>query len=166
MGTMPPASGFEIEEVVAIVTLTDPDSVPIASRDAIADPNHLHVRVALSAVLGDGTTIATEPHLAIGGPRRGIGAIWCRDHGPPLPKDEGEQIELLRDYRVGREDIEDAINEHLGHDSQLQNGPVSGWQNLVQALSDAGRRADQRTLVTVPLRVELTPEVVAALPTA
>lgn len=113
MGTL----ASEIKQVVATVSLAEHNSVPpTAFKDAFADPNHLYLRVALSAVLSDGTTIATGPHLGIGGPRRGIGAMWCRYHGPPLPEDEDERIHLLRDYCVGREDIEDAINEHLARD--------------------------------------------------
>jgi hypothetical protein len=132
---------------------------------AHADPDKLHVRVRLSALLKDGVTVTSAGHdLGISTPRRGVGAIWHRYRGPRLSDDPATEAEMLnRSYRVGRADIEDAINQMLGRDAELHRPPRLSWGQLIDALADAGVTATEQELIAAPLTVELTPEVQAQL---
>ena len=69
---------------------------------AHADPDKLHVRVRLSALLKDGVTVTSAgDDFGISTPRRGVGAIWHRYRGPRLSDDPATEAEMLnRSYRL------------------------------------------------------------------
>jgi hypothetical protein len=131
---------------------------------SLLDPEKLRLLVSLSAEIDHGKRIQGEKRwdLGISGPRRGIGAIWHRYHGP-LPDDPAERDELLQSHRVGVYDIEDAINQMLGRDPALHRPPRLSWGNLVKALVSAGVNVTEEDLIAAPLVVELSPEVQAEL---
>jgi hypothetical protein len=135
------------------------------SPGAQADPDTLHVRVRLSALLKDGATVTSAgDDFGISTPRRGVGAIWHRYRGPRLSDDPATEAEVLnRRYRVGRADIEDAINQMLGRNPKLHRPPRLSWGQLIDALADAGVTVTEQELIAAPLAIELTPEVQAQL---
>lgn len=131
---------------------------------AVRSPDDLNLLVSLSAEDHTGRRIDGNGCFGIGGPRRGLGAMWERYHGPPLPGSQKEQNELLeRTYRVGKPDIEDAINQMLGRDPDLDPPPELSWCELHTNLSRAGIAVSERELVSVPLIVELDPQLVVDL---
>jgi hypothetical protein len=132
--------------------------------NSLLDSGMLRLLVSLSAEIDDGQRIQGIKRwdLGISGPRRGIGAIWHRYHGP-LPDDPGEREELLQNHRIGRHDIEDAINQMLGRDPTLHRPPRLSWGNLIRTLLDAGIDITEDDLIAIPLVVELAPEVQAKL---
>jgi hypothetical protein len=130
-------------------------------QGAHADPDKLHVRVRLSALLKDGATVTSAgDDFGISTPRPGAGAIWHRYRGPRLSDDPATEAEMLnRRYRVERADIEDAINQMLGRDPELHRPPRLSWGQLIDALADAGVTTTEQELIAAPLTIELTPEV-------
>jgi hypothetical protein len=108
----------------------------------------------------------SSPHadFGIGGPRRGVGAIWHRYRGPELSEDPAEETELLNQtYRVGPSDIEDAINQMLGRDPEQHRPPRLSWPRLIEALASAGVPVTELDLLDAPLTVDLSPPVKADL---
>jgi hypothetical protein len=96
-----PELGAEVEEIAAA---------------AHSDPERFHLNVRLSALTESGERVSS-PHadFGIGGPRRGVGAIWHRYRGPQLSEDPDEETELLNQtYRLGLSDIQDAITTTTG----------------------------------------------------
>lgn len=132
---------------------------------ARADPDKLHVRVRLSALITDGETVTSaEDDFGISTPRRGVGAIWHRYRGPRFSEDPATEAELLdRSYRIGRADIEDAINQMLGRDPELHRPPRLSWGQLIDALAHAGVTVNEQELIAAPLTIKLAPEVRAQL---
>lgn len=127
---------------------------------ALLAPNHIGLRVTLSAKDGTGRRIENLGGFGIGGARRGVAAIWVRYHGPPLPVNEDERIELLqRTYRVGPSDIEDVINQMLGRDVKNRDSSQLLLRELAEALTRAGILASEDELTSAPLVVELDPDV-------
>lgn len=99
--------------------------------------SQLRLEVSLAAEADTGTRIQATGGFRIGGPRRGIGAIWKRYHGPHLPNDREEKLALLqREYRVGPLDIEDKINMMLGRDPNLHRPARLAWGNLIEAITE------------------------------
>jgi hypothetical protein len=94
-------------------------------RGTHADPDNLHVRVRLAALLKDGATVdSADDDFGISTPRQGAGAIWHRYRGPRLSDDPATEAEMLNhSYRVAQADIEDAINQMLGRDPELHRPP-------------------------------------------
>jgi hypothetical protein len=132
--------------------------VQISSGNA----ENLSLRISLSAQDSTGRRINTSGRdFGISGPRRGI---WHRWHGPPLP-DEPELADriMLFEHRVDIHDIEDGINQMLGRDPTLHRPLRLAWQNLIEALEQAGVRVTEPELIDAPLTLELTPEVQAEL---
>ena len=122
------------------------------------DPGRLSVDISLSAQDSTGRWIHTSGRdFGTGGPR---GGIWHRWHGPPLPDDYEQAARMMMfEHRVDVHDIEDGINQMLGRDPSLHRPPRLAWQNLIQALEQAGVRVTERELIDAPLTIELTPEV-------
>lgn len=145
-----PEVGAEMEEVAAA---------------AHGDPETFDLNVRLSALTESGERVSS-PHadFGIGGPRRGIGAIWHRYRGPKLSEDPDEQTELLNQtYRVGLSDIEDAINQMLGRDPEQHRPPRLSWGKLIDALARASVPVTEQELIDAPLTLELSPRVRAEL---
>lgn len=131
---------------------------------ALLAANHIGLRVSLSAEDSTGRRIENPGSFGIGGARRGVAAIWVRYHGPPLPVDEEERIELLRrTYRVGPHDIEDVINQMLGRDPKSRDSSQVLLSRLAEALAKAGIHATEDELTSAPLVVELDSDVRAEL---
>lgn len=133
--------------------------IPVSDRDRFQFDVHL------SAVTESGERVS-GPHadFGIGGPRRGVGAIWHRYRGPRLSKDPAEEAELLNQaYRVGLCDIEDAINQMLGRDPEQHRPPRLSWHQLIDALASAGVAVTEQDLIDARLTVELSRAVKADL---
>lgn len=143
-------SGAEIEKVAAA---------------AHRDPESFHLNVRLSALTDSGERVSSpQDDFGIGGPRRGVGAIWHRYRGPKLSEDPEEETELLNQtYRVGLSDIEDAINQMLGRDPEQHRPPRLSWGKLIDALASAGTAVTEQQLINAPLSVELSPRVKSEL---
>jgi hypothetical protein len=141
------------------------DTAPKVLNVNEPSPEKLNIYVSLSAHTTDGQHIRTVgPDFGIGGPRRGVGAIWHRYHGPPpLPQDPHEQNALLENHHVGPADIEDGINQMLGRDPELHRPPRLSWTKLIETLGEHGIQVTEQDLINAPLTVELHPEVQAEL---
>lgn len=129
------------------------------------DPERFNLDVRLSALTESGERVRS-PHadFGIGGPCRGIGAIWHRYRGPQLSRDPDEQTRLLtQTYRVAQSDIEDAINQMLGRDPEQHRPPRLSWGKLIEALANAGVAVTERELIDAPLSLELSPRVKSEL---
>ncbi len=123
---------------------------------------NLSLHISLSAQDSTGRRVHTSGRdFGVSGPRHGI---WHRWHGPPLP-DDPEQADriMLFEHRVDIHDIEDGIDQMLGRDPSLHRPPRLAWENLIEALEQAGVHVSERELIDAPLTVELTPEVQAEL---
>jgi hypothetical protein len=128
------------------------------------DEQRLRLTVGLVALDSAGRRIAAEGGFGLGGPKRGLGAIWHRYRGPALSDDPTEQVEILdRTYRVGLQDIEDAINQMLGRDPELHRPPRLAWDALIAALAAHGIQVSEQELIDTPLTIELDPDVLAEL---
>ena len=139
--------------------------IPEIPASARSDPDNYHLNVRLSALTDSGERVST-PHadFGIGGPRRGVGAIWHRYRGPRLSEDPDAETELLNQtYRVGLSDIEDAINQMLGRDPEQHRPPRLSWRQLIDALASAGVTVTEQDLMDAPLTVDLSPPVKADL---
>lgn len=174
VGDQPPV----VQRVIARVELQARVVEQIRERAKAGDPSaprvlnttnpsadSLNIYVSLSAHTSDGRHILSEgPDFGIGGPRRGVGAIWHRYHGPPpLPEDPQEQIAFLENHHVRPADIEDGINQMLGRDPELHRPPRLSWSKLIKALAEHGIQVTDQDLINAPLTVELRPDVQAEL---
>jgi hypothetical protein len=132
---------------------------------AHSDPERFHLNVRLSALTESGERVSSvHADFGIGGPRRGVGAIWHRYRGPPLSEDPEEETELLsQTYRVGLSDIDDAVNHMLGRDPEQHRPPRLSWGKLIDALVRAGVPVTEQELIDAPLTLELSPRVKAEL---
>lgn len=160
----------EVLQVIAFVDLEErrprpAGSDPIGGLEFLASSEFLRLSVSLSADLCNGRRIETgRRNFGIGGPRRGVGAIWHRYHGPPLAEDAEEQGELLNQtYRVGRCDVQDAVNEMLGRDPMLHRPPRLAWGYLIAALAGVGTNVSEQALIEVPLVMEFASRVESEL---
>jgi len=140
----------------------DPGEPRRVVRVMSGNAENLSLHISLSAQDSTGRRIHTSGRdFGISGPRHGI---WRRWHGPPLPADpELADRMMLFEHRVDIHDIEDGINQMLVRDPSQHRPPRLAWQNLIQALEQAGVRVSERELIDAPLTVELTPEVQAEL---
>ncbi len=124
----------------------------------ILDSSRYTMEVTLSAELADGRRV-TGGGFVFSGPRRGRGAIWWRYRGPRLSDDEREHQRLLDEtYRVGRADVEDAIDQMLGREPRQHRPPRLAWEGLQRALTEVRVDASEEELIAAPLIVELSPE--------
>lgn len=152
------------EQREAVLDYVDDHLDDRAYKDRLAgnlrSTQKLRLQVTLSAEDANGQLISTgRVDFRLGLQRRGVGAIVHRYHGPPIPEGCDEADFLQRNYRVGRADIEDAINEMLGRDPEQDRPPELAWGNLVATLSTAGLTVSEADLIAAPLRVALTPDV-------
>ena len=123
----------------------------------------IELSVELTAQMSGGQRINGKGSFGIGAPRRGLGAIWHRYRGPPIPEGQDEVEYLQRNYRFGLPDIEDGINQMLGRDPELHRPPRLSWDNLITALAEHGVQVTEQELIEAPLTVELDDEVTADL---
>lgn len=89
--------------------------------------------------------------MSAGGIRRGIGAIWKRYDGPPLPDDPEAQRRALDSYRVRRYDLQDAINQLLGRDPEQHRPPRLAWDALMRVLHEDGTDLGEEELIADPV---------------
>jgi hypothetical protein len=125
-------------------------------RETLLSPERLHVTFTLAAELSDGRQVrATRPRLEFTFWRRGRAAIWHRYRGPWRPR-----FVLQRTYRLRESDMQDALEETLGHaDWGAPDPPRDVWRGLIDALNAEGVRATEQELLAVPLTLELDREV-------
>jgi hypothetical protein len=131
--------------------------------DTSQDAERIELSVELAAQVRGGQRVKAEGSFGIGAPRRGLGAIWHRYRGPPIPEGQDEVEYLQRNYRFGLPDIEDGINQMLGRDPDLHRPPRLSWDNLITALAEHGVHVTEQELIEAPLTVELDAEVTADL---
>lgn len=142
---------FEIDHVSAVVHV-------VISRDEWS------TEATLFAVSADGSRItATPSHMGAGGPRRGIAAITKRYAGSPLPEDPDPRRRVLDAYRVQRHDVEDAMNQLLGHDPEMHRPPRLSWDPLIELLAELGKVVSEEQLIAMQFRFEFSAEALAAL---
>ncbi|MGO9974777.1 MAG: hypothetical protein ACLP01_18625 [Solirubrobacteraceae bacterium] len=141
------------------------DTAPQVLNVNKPSPERLNLYVSLSAHTTDEQRIRSDGSgFGMGGPRRGVGAIWWRYHGPPpLPDDPEGQNALLENHHVGPADIEDGINQMLGRDPSLHRPPRLSWGKLIATLAEHGIQVTEQDLINAPLTVELDPDVQADL---
>lgn len=151
--------------VGAVVELQAPCDVP--SKDGRVrllvpgEPDRLAVTGRLFAQTAAGERLTCERlAMGIGLWRRGRSAIWKRYVGPPpLPEDPTQRDRLLESERLGRQDIEDAVNQMLGRDPDQHRPPRLSWSPLIELLADQGVQVSEPELIALPFRCELSPEV-------
>jgi hypothetical protein len=99
---------------------------PAQSAD---DPDTLQVSVRLTAQIEDAEAVTSDrDDFGITMPRRGLGPIWHRYRGPRLANNAAKDTEpLSSDYRVGVPDLQDAINQMLGCDTEQHRPPRLSW---------------------------------------
>jgi hypothetical protein len=169
-----------VQHVFALVELQDRVIKETREREAAAGPDapktlinrnqpgpgRLNVDVSLSAQTSDGQRIPSGRHdFGMGGGKHGINGVWHRYHGPQ-PDDADDLTEYIqRNHHVGPADLEDGINQMLGRDPELHRPPRLSWTNLIKALAEHGIQVTEEDLITVPLTVDLHPEVQAELET-
>ncbi len=101
--------------------------------------------------------------MGAGGPRRGIAAITKRYAGSPLPEDPDPRRRVLDAYRVQRHDVEDAMNQLLGHDPEMHRPPRLSWDPLIELLAELGKVVSEEQLIAMQFRFEFSAEALAAL---
>jgi hypothetical protein len=142
---------FEIDHVGAVV------HVETTGRQWSAD-------ATLFAVSTDGSRITAAPaRMGAGGPRRGIAAFTKRYAGPPLPEDPDARQRALDAYRVQRQDVEDAMNQMLGRDSEMHRPPRLSWDPLIELLAQHGTNVSEDQLIAMPFEFEFSAEALATL---
>jgi hypothetical protein len=82
----------------------------------------------------------------------------------PVPT-SNKQSFLKRLIVVGTHDIEDGINMMLGRDANLPRPPVLAWGPLRAVLSAAGFHLTDQDLIALPLRIDFSEELIAAIQT-
>ena len=97
--------------------------------------------------------------MGIGLWQRGRSAIWKRYVGPPLPENLTERDRLLDSYRLGRQDIEDAVNQMLGRDPDQHRPPRLSWSPLIELLGEHDVQLSEAELIALPFHCELSAEV-------
>lgn len=168
-----------VERVVALVELQDRVIRETREREEAAGPDaprtpmmmtdpsgdKLNVYVSLTAHTTDGQRISSgRPEFGMGGGRHGIHGVWHRYHGPRPGGDEQDLHEYIqRHHHVGRADLEDGINQMLGRDPDLHRPRRLSWTNLIKALAEHGISVTEDELISVPLTIDLHPEVQAEL---
>jgi len=142
---------FEIDHVGAVVHV-------ITSRDEWS------AEATLFAVSADGSRI-TASHAGMGaaGPSRGVAAITKRYAGPPLPEDSDARRRVLDAYRVQRHNVEDAMNQLLGRDSEMHRPPRLSWGPLIELLAEHGKVVSEEELIATPFVFEFTAQALSAL---
>jgi hypothetical protein len=120
---------------------------PAQSAD---DPDRLHISVRLTALIEDAAPVTSDrDDFGISMPRHGLAAIWHRYRGARLTEDPTKETELLRsNYRVGMPDLQDAINQMLGRDSEQHRPPRLSWGHLIDALAKPEFRSSSGFLGT------------------
>lgn len=167
-----------VTRVFALVELQDRVIREIREHEATQDPHaprtlingnqpgddRLNIDVSLSAETSDGQRVTSGRHdFGIGGGRHGIDGVWHHYHGPRPDDDQDLDAYIQRHHHVGPADIEDGINQMLGRDPDLHRPPRLSWSNLIKALAEHDIQVTEDDLITVPLTVELHPEVQAEL---
>jgi hypothetical protein len=135
-----------------------------ASGEGTGDPDMLHVKVRLTALITDGASV-TSGHDDFGisvpryAPRHGLAVIWHRYRRRRPSRDPARETELLnRTNRVGLPDIEAAINQMLGRDPKQHRPPRLAWRGLIDALAGAGIVVTEQELIGAPLTLDLSPD--------
>ncbi len=100
--------------------------------------------------------VAVNASMGAGGQRLGVAAIWKRYTGPPLPDDPVAQRRALANYRVQRQDVEDAINQLLGRDPEQHRPPRLAWTALIQRLGEQGTAVSEPELIAMPFVFEFS----------
>jgi hypothetical protein len=150
-----------IERVYAKVLLR-----PTANRQTVCDEQagHLELMVILSAKTSTDRCIDSNTSFGLGGPLRGLGAIWHQYRGPRLSNDPHKEEDLLEQtYHLSTLDIEDGINEMLGGELGLHRSPILAWGSLIDVLASEGFPTTEQQLIDTPLTVEFAAEVLRAL---
>jgi hypothetical protein len=156
----------EIVRVGALVGVVGEAPVaPLFSVEGQTDPRRLAVEVTAFAETTEGERIAPErPHNVTGFWRRGRGAIWKRYSGRPLPSDPVEEEAVLEQYRLQRQDVEDAINQMFGRDPEQDEVPQSaGWKELIKAVGEKGLDVTLEELKAAPFICEFSPGLMSQL---
>jgi hypothetical protein len=84
--------------------------------------------------------------------------------GPPaLPEDTIKRERFLKDYRVRRQDIEEAVNQMPGRDPDQHRPPRLSCDTLTELLSEHGVELSESQLIALPFRCEFSPEVEAQI---
>lgn len=163
------ALAFELQRVGAAVALADFSTTPsgagivVRPRSANND-ERLQIQARTFAVGRGGRRIESAHwHISIGLWRRGPNAIVKRYTGPPLPADPDAERCILKAYRLQLEDIEDAINWHLGRDRDREPPPRLGWGSLLKALRAEGISASEDEFVAAPFVFEFADEIIVEL---
>ena len=104
-----------------------------------------------------------QSHIELGLWCSGVRAIWKCYTGPPLPAQPSEELAVLQNYRLQRQDVEDAVNQMLGRDPEQAAPPTLSWAPLIAALRVHQIEATQEELLAVPFRFEFTGALLAAL---
>jgi hypothetical protein len=127
-------------------------------------PDRLAVSAQLFADLVDGTRLrVTRGTMGAGMPRQGIAAIWKRYSGPPLPDDPDQRDRALENYRVTRQDVEDAINQLLGRDPEQHRPPRLSWEPLIELLAGHSITVTDDDLIALPFTFEFSDQLLAEL---
>ena len=143
---------FDIDRVGAVV------HVAVTSRDEWG------ASAQLLAENRAGTRVrAAHGGMSAGGQRRGSAAIWRRYTGPPLPDGLEARRRALDDYRVQRQDVEDAINQLLGRDPEQHHPPRLSWDPLIACLLEHGVTVTEDELIAMPFVFECSEASSAAL---
>jgi len=146
---------FEIDHVGAVVLV------------AMISSSEWQAEATLFAVsTDDRRLLMTRATMSAGGQRRGIGAIWRRHSGPPLPTDCDERQRVLDTYRVQRRDVEDAVNQLLGRDPEMHRPPRLSWDPLIELLGDNGTVVTEDELIAMPFVFEFSAQSLSALDAA
>lgn len=111
-------------------------------------PGHLTVKGQLFVELDDGSRVRIDGSISVGGPRRGLGAIWERYDGPITDQDE-----LDRTYRVAATDVEQALRVLVAEDRHPADWDGI-WEDVSFQLAAHGVLATSEQLAAAPLAVE------------
>jgi hypothetical protein len=127
-------------------------------------PDRLAVSAQLFADLVDGTRLrVTRGTMGAAMPRQGIAAIWKRYSGLPLPDDPDQRDRALENYRVTRQDVEDAINQLLGRDPEQHRPPRLSWEPLIELLAGHSITVTDDDLIALPFTFEFSDQLLAEL---
>jgi hypothetical protein len=142
---------FEIAHVGALV------HVALAEEKWSAD-------ATLFATSTDRSRItATPPRMGVAGSSHGIAAITKRYSGPTLPEEPEARRRVLAAYRVQRHDIEDAVNQLLGRDSEMHRPPQLSWGPLIELLAKHGTVVTEDELIATPFLFEFSGDTLAGI---
>ncbi len=139
--------GFEVDQVGALVHV-----------EARTDAEWGATAELFAQDRGGQRLLAGHASLGAGGQRRGVGAIWKRYTGPPLPADPVAERRALAAYCVQRQDVEDAINQLLGRDPEQHRPPRLAWASLIRTLAEHGAAVSEQELIAMPFVFEFSAE--------